>query len=782
MAQFLKCPDNVLAANIVPSQVYIYILPELRPFLHFFGRNDPAKLVDDDGEEVIQKLLDESTNKLRMYGSAKELAGNIKIFRNFPESFVLFEDQQCPFNTSPVIYNSLNGEKYLCKPDLYTIIQNIAIHAITHNKIVFFHLLLAKVLKSKIAETDGPVEFVKFDQKMFDEIEKEMKEGEAKSLQQASAQRNNLEKSLRTKNYAAIVSKLRELNPKIWSGVEAYSLLTKLQLMSGTEIAESKEFIFVMLTNTCIVNCIEQIMGKRASLFMSTPKSSPITVRLFEDGEERYVMEAELNHALNRVSTGSERFEIQSDGLVYKGMHFKEVKAKYGDQIQTIEFIRTPILRSKHCAVPIRSHFPGQFVIPAVDYCFEFWRNVILGIKLFQKYQCSNWDEFAPTFHNVEAFLYTERKQQYFLRAGILLDSVVSNSLQQYEVSPVKDVRNAKKDGFTAQNLKNELKYLGLTNTFPEILDYSEDVYAEIDKVKKDRYLRTCDLFDAVERCQLICVLNRAPNLRKFVHNQKGCNRVLGYKCELCEKEEKTSDALEISQKPAKVQKTSDIQDSIKNMKIENTNESRSKQYSQPALSAPKEKCSKSSAVLVETQNELKEVEKKMMNTEKELSDLKKQYDILVQSEAQKTEELAKMKEELSKEKEKNQEKEEEILKASKENEELQKTILKLTAENEVNERVIQKLLDRITNSSTNQQKTTEIDLKNIEKSTPTATVTSKNAPLVIDCLICSSQIESGQEVIRCPPCKRRFHSNCAFKWRKDHTQCPACNGDLPGI
>ncbi|KAF1762715.1 hypothetical protein GCK72_010977 [Caenorhabditis remanei] len=307
---------------------------------------------------------------------------------------------------------------------------------------------------------------------------------------------------------------------------------------------------------------------------------------------------------------------------------------------------------------------------------------------------------------------------------------------------------------------------------------------------------------------------------KKFLHNQKGCNRILGYKCELCEMEKD-------------VQKTSDIQNSIKNLKIENTNESGSKQYSQPALSAPKEKCSKSSAVLVETQNELKEeekktvnteknlsdlkkqydilvqseaqkteelakmkeelskekeksdaiepalsapedcekcsessavlvetknelkeVEKKMMNTEKELSDLKKQYDILVQSEAQKTEELAKMKEELSKEKEKNQEREEEILKASKENEELQKTIIKLTAENEANER----------------------------NRTTTASVTSQNAPIVIDCLICSSQIKSGQEVIRCPLCKRRFHSNCAFKWRKDHTQCPACNGDLPGI
>ena len=31
----------------------------------------------------------------------------------------------------------------------------------------------------------GPVEFVKFDEKMFDEIEKEMREGEKKSVEQA---------------------------------------------------------------------------------------------------------------------------------------------------------------------------------------------------------------------------------------------------------------------------------------------------------------------------------------------------------------------------------------------------------------------------------------------------------------------------------------------------------------------------------------------------------------------------------------------------------------------
>ncbi|KAF1763998.1 hypothetical protein GCK72_003944 [Caenorhabditis remanei] len=789
MAQFLKCPHHVFDSNKVYHHVYLYILPELRPFLPVFESIEPKKLVYDDGEEVIQRMLDKSNNQLRMYGSAKEIAENLKIFRNFSESFRLFQSSTYPFNASALIYESLSGNKYICKPDIYTIIHNIALHTIDHADTVVFHVVLTMVLKPKIMLIDGHVEFVKFDEKMFDEIEKEMREVAKKSHQQASAQRNNLEKLLLNKNYAAIVSKLRELNPTTWNDVVTNSYLEQLQSLS--QIGKQKEFIFAMVINSYIMKCIEQIVTEQAPLLISTPESSPITVRLFEDGEERYVMEEELYHALNRLSTGSKRFEIQNNGFVHKGMSFKEVKAEFGDQIQKIEFIRTPILRSKHRAVPIRSHFPEQFVIPAVDFFLEFFKQIIFGLKVFQKYQSSDWKNFAPIFKKMEEIFYSDQKHQYFLRADDTLDiSQQTSQLEKYEVSPVKKVRNAKSDGFTAQNLKNELKYLGLTYTFPEIQEYAEAVYEGIDMVKKEGYLRTCDLFDAVENCQLICILNRVPNLKMFLHNQKGCKRVFGYKCEHCEKEKKTSDALEINQQPAEVLKTSDVQKSLENQKIESLNKPIPNRYSQPALSASQicEKCSESSAILVETQNELKmskdqlkEMEKKVLDKEKELSDLKKEHDILVESEAKKTEELAEMKEELNNEKKNNQEKEEEILKA-KGNEELQKIILQLKTENEANERVIQNLLDRISNLSSNNKKTHQINEKTIEESTPIASVSSKNAPLVIDCLICSSQIKSGQEVIRCPLCKRRFHSNCAFKWRKDHTQCPACNGDLPGI
>ncbi|EFP09021.1 hypothetical protein CRE_22524 [Caenorhabditis remanei] len=504
--------------------------------------------------------------------------------------------------------------------------------------------------------------------------------------------------SLMTNNYEGIVSMLQEMSsPHVWDNHQKKNLLNCLQSTTMENLERKLIMVSSLWVLTFNIKCIRNIMQKRTLFSASTPPPSPITVRLFEDGEERYVMEIELYHALNRVSTGSKRLETQNNGFVHNTIGFEEVKTKFGDGIQKIEvwnggkhkripncfqFIRTPILRSKHRAVPIRSPFPGQFVIPAVDFLLQFLGDIISGQKLFQKYQCSDWENFAPIFKKKEHFFNSDQKHQYFLRADDTLDIKQSISqLEKYEVLPVKEVRNAKSDGFSAQNLKDELKDLGLTETFSEIEEYAEVVYNHVDRVKKEEFLRTCDLYDAIEQCQLICILNRVPNLKKFLHNQKGCGRVLGYKCEHCEKEKKTSDALEISQQPGNIQKTSDIQNSKKNLKIESSNSSSSNQYSKPAFPAPEtcDDCSESSKSLEKAENELKmsqnqqrQMEKKVIDMEKELNYLKKEHEEIVQSEAKKTEEL-------NSEKEKNREKDEEILKASKENEELQKTILKLT-------------------------------------------------------------------------------------------------------
>ncbi|PIC11709.1 hypothetical protein B9Z55_028906 [Caenorhabditis nigoni] len=122
----------------------------------------------------------------------------------------------------------------------------------------------------------------------------------------------------------------------------------------------------------------------------------------------------------------------------------------------------------------------------------------------------------------------------------------------------VKRVANFR--GFTVRILKNELADLGLTTKFPEIQNYAEAVYFDVMERKKERYLRTCDLFDAVEHCQLNCTLERLPILKKFVHNQKGCHRVYGLECEYCDGGEnpETQKLLVLKKELAELQKAHD--------------------------------------------------------------------------------------------------------------------------------------------------------------------------------------------------------------------------------
>lgn len=117
-------------------------------------------------------------------------------------------------------------------------------------------------------------------------------------------------------------------------------------------------------------------------------------------------------------------------------------------------------------------------------------------------------------------------------------------------------------------------------------------VYEHVNRVKAERYLRTCDLFHAVEYCQLICIFNRIPKLKEFLHNQKGCERIPGLNCDDCEKEKKTSEI----QNPLNTHKSLclkcvDFSKSLNDAKNE----------------------------LKITQNQLKEMERKVLDKEKEI-------------------------------------------------------------------------------------------------------------------------------------------------------------------
>ncbi|UMM16014.1 hypothetical protein L5515_013207 [Caenorhabditis briggsae] len=507
---------------------HAYILQEL-------GSAIDDKIFDDPKTneiEKIQKILDNSDYQLRMYGSAEELGQNLKIYRNFPESYQFFGTHYEPSDNTVTVYKSLKGEKYVYKNDLFVLLQQFAFENFlesfpgSNTEDLRFKIVSAlRITENKLLKK---IEFVKHNPKVFDEVQKEMKE----LTKIGKIDLDQLESELASGNFANILAKFKMCNMKdTWDHSQVLLSLTTYyhSLPKGKKGPAMAHFLLPLV----IVKCYTAIIDKRPEMFNPFAENykGPVAVRLFVDGDQKFLLKAEIVNAINKT-TGN-KGDFNDEGHKIETISLENVREKFGGRIKNIEFILTPYLRAKHRAVPIREFDSDQFCILALDAFFEFFRRLIFGIKMFRKYRDPTCEIFPDIFDafTKKTFL-PDHKNLYFLRDKLIREILLY--IAPESEFPNKDVRNAKKDGFTVQNLKNELAHLSLTESFPEIQNYAEAVYSEIEKNKKGDVLRTCDLFDAIEQCLLICVLENYPKFKKFVHNQKGCHRVIGLNCDSC--------------------------------------------------------------------------------------------------------------------------------------------------------------------------------------------------------------------------------------------------------
>uniref|UniRef100_A0A1I7U921 RGS domain-containing protein n=1 Tax=Caenorhabditis tropicalis TaxID=1561998 RepID=A0A1I7U921_9PELO len=195
-----------------------------------------------------------------------------------------------------------------------------------------------------------------------------------------------------------------------------------------------------------------EVFLPRASI--SSPKH-PITIRVFEDRSDRFVIKSNLMKELNIETAEEENKDVMET------ISFDEAKSLFGSRFNGIEFIRFEINRAKHAAVPIWGPTGGHCIL-AADALIQFLRSLIFKFKVFQNVTGERWSyiqkclsetPFTPTY-KFRFFIMIN----HFKRIG----GAIIRHLCVTPRSGLKDVRNAKKDGFTEQNLKNELTHLGL--------------------------------------------------------------------------------------------------------------------------------------------------------------------------------------------------------------------------------------------------------------------------------------------------------------------------------
>ncbi|KAF1764007.1 hypothetical protein GCK72_003953 [Caenorhabditis remanei] len=611
MSKFLKSSESVLSAECVLISTFDYILEELRT--EEMTKVDAAtSYVEDNGVETIEKMLKLSNNRLRMYGTARELAENVKMYRNVSGSHQFSEMhgyRLYPYHTTPIVYLSMKNAEYIWKIDVFVILQNMFFDIYPLDKPQVLRTIVAIFLRSQELKIVEKSRFLAFDQQIFGKIEQKMREMMEKWAESEINVDIGLLMEFSSLDLPELREKFKNLVPIEWKQSDSNFFHNILRRFCNFAENETVAIIRLYINTKRVVECLQMILDQNSEIFLENSVKTPVTVRLFEDGDQKFVMKSELFDAINKKNTNDRIIDFCDGEFTISTMDWGEVEEKYGEKIGSVEFIRTPILRAKHKAIPIPQPTGDGFCIPAVDALFDFIKTVIFVVKPYQKFKNPYLHDLTPGYAITDGAFIPDFKTPYFVKLDKLRElkgllHIMSSVLLGI---PAKEVRNAKSDGFTVQNLKNELKHLSLTETFTEIENYAEVVYKHVDRVKKEQFLRTCDLFDAIEHCQRICIINRVPRLKKFLHNQKGCARVPGLKCDECTK----------IQKIQKIQKTSDAEIPLKTAKTP--------EYSKnPTIAC--EKCTESSQIVLKIKNELKINQNLMSEMRKNREDADEQH------------------------------------------------------------------------------------------------------------------------------------------------------------
>ncbi|CAO4368979.1 unnamed protein product [Caenorhabditis nigoni] len=483
-------------------------------------------------EELVQAILSNSDNMLRMYGTAEELLLDLKKWQNFPLSHRrLSFDPKEPYTKIPIVYRNMDGVPFMNKADTFCLVPNIVYSDLFDSleSYQLFNSMLAIVLKSDEEKIIGICEFFKYDKNWLSKLRDEFLQLHQKFLgQESSTIREDW-------NFENALEMFKTLLP-VWKEQEYCEFEKDLKNFFDSK---SGNFNDVSVAIRSIVDCWKSYIllnpDKILPYDKETNPNSPIVVRVFESHGVQFVMKCELFNAINIRNPNSKRLECKEIDRRLMTMSYEKVQRKYKDRIGNIEFIKYPIQRTTHRAVPIMTPSGGLCIL-ATDFLFEMLNELIFTHRIFQKIGSENSNIVRRFFTKMTHFFPPHHKSIFFVtleeRYKRIEESVEFWNI--FENVQTKHVRNVEEDGFTVQNLKDELEYLGLTELFPEIQNYAEAVYSEVFEAKNEKVLRTCDLFKAIEKCLLNCIFKRFPMLLLFLHTQKSCNLFPELECSFC--------------------------------------------------------------------------------------------------------------------------------------------------------------------------------------------------------------------------------------------------------
>ncbi|KAF1762756.1 hypothetical protein GCK72_011018 [Caenorhabditis remanei] len=445
----------------------------------------PKQLLKDNMEpfesrrelDIIQNILNNSDKKLRMYGTAEELESHLRKYRElFPKPFGVGMEMVEMGHMIPTKFRNLKGELFYCKQELLLHFQAATYTAYKKLKKPVPNEI-RKYMENHKTRLFGCYEFVKYDNTVFRELKNIFRYSNHLSFQDF----------LDSSNVQVTGGALYICYPPDFPDVETFEKLIK-----------NHPAVF-------LPNCeVEGVM-------------LTAVVRIFEDSGQKFVMESELFNALNLLYPDKRPLELRETHGILRTRNLKEVFTTYRDFIQGIDFIRCPVHRTKHVVVPIATPTGGLCILVA-DFLIETVRRLIFGLNIFQKLKKNTWHLMEKFVDTLEKIIPKDLDGISFIDFEIVREfrRKTDEYWKDFEEKPeILEVREVGENGFTSVDLKDELRYLGLTEVFPDILHFAEAIVHICLSGKNEKRLKTSDMLDALVNCQIGSFFGSFPNMKK---------------------------------------------------------------------------------------------------------------------------------------------------------------------------------------------------------------------------------------------------------------------------
>ncbi|CAO4366954.1 unnamed protein product [Caenorhabditis nigoni] len=521
------------------------------------GTDDVDTMDIIHGQELsaMQQVMEFAGPLSKMYATPEDLWNELKVFTDFPGNNRFFElNDGVHYNHSLVLHPKIGSNKmYIYKNDIFLYLQSkiLEMEPKLNNRLAL--MILAKFFRFHETKLQDTCEFVEFKKRAFKKLDKELQktiQDMKTNIQGVASENLNAEKMILLFKKLVPVQEVVPLHENGDRAEKGYCSALSGIINNLFEDTVSQETCALMYSHLSkILPTLEKIMNTRKDWFNSTErrvctlgymmenlgrsgmvlparKSKPV-FRVFQDGGYSFVMAKEIEAYMQTIMPS----QIPEDEVVGT-LGFKsamEHLEEYGVDPEDVAFITVPIIRAKHSAVPVTTP-NGHFCKLAIDCFVELFHDLIFGIKAFQGVPPNTHDDSLELLRDV---FFTDEDNLYFIESdhmAIVYELMIERMSQEEEGRDIREYSN----GFTQEDLLKEIQYLQLDTYVPNIKDYVSTVYSTLPDVKG-----TPEMYDAIGNCVMLALFKRNPRMAGFVHKQRGCGRIAGFRCARCKNEMK---------------------------------------------------------------------------------------------------------------------------------------------------------------------------------------------------------------------------------------------------